>query len=75
MAKKTYEELVSRLDEIVNIMYEEDEKITINDSLKLYKEGVDLVIKCNKSLEEYKSKIDKIKTISKEKQMELKTNE
>ncbi len=65
MAKKTYEELVERLEEIVNKT--EREEISIDESLKLYKEGLDLAVKCNKILLEYDIKANKIKNQSIEK--------
>ena len=46
--KKTFEEALSRLEEIVSEM--EDPKTGLEDSVKLYKEGVELSLFCSEKL-------------------------
>lgn len=46
--KKTFEQAIRRLEEIVEKMKDED--TSINESLKLYKEGVELSLFCSESL-------------------------
>ncbi len=57
--KKTYEELVGRLEEILNLL--DDSDLELEQSIKLYKEGMDLVVKCNKYLSDYETQISEIK--------------
>ena len=40
MAEKTYEEAMTRLDEIINLL--ENNEASLDESLDLYKEGVSL---------------------------------
>ena len=53
--KKTFEENLSRLEEIVEEF--EDENLTLEKSIKLYEEGVKLVGKCTLELEAAERKI------------------
>ena len=54
--KKTdIESLMKRLEEIVSEM--EQEKISLDKSLKLYEEGIGLVAKCSEELESAKRRI------------------
>ncbi len=53
--KKTFEENLARLEEIVNAL--EDEGITLEKSVKLYEEGVKLASKCTLELENVERKI------------------
>lgn len=51
----TFEEASARLEEIVKLL--EDQKTTLDDSLSLYSEGVQLIGICNKKLDEAEQKI------------------
>ena len=53
--KKTFEENLSRLEEIVEEF--EDENLTLEKSIKLYEEGVKLAGKCTLELEAAERKI------------------
>lgn len=53
--KKTFEENLSRLEEIVKEL--EDESLTLEKSVKLYEEGVKLAGKCSLELEAAERKI------------------
>jgi exodeoxyribonuclease VII small subunit len=56
MAKrKTYEEALSRLEEIAQLM--EDGTIGLEQSVKLYKEGVELSLFCSKKLNEAEQEV------------------
>ncbi len=44
-----FEQSVKRLDEIITAL--ENPKITLEDSLKLYKEGAELIGSCRKELD------------------------
>ena len=52
---KTIEENMMRLSEINNLM--SDSSIKLEDSFKLYKEGVELVDKCKKQLADVEKQI------------------
>ena len=52
---KTIEENMARLNEINNLM--SDSSIKLEDSFKLYKEGVELVEKCKKQLADVEKQI------------------
>ena len=56
MSKKTFEESLSRLEEISREL--EDGELTLEDSLKKFEEGMNLVKFCNKKLDESQQKID-----------------
>lgn len=53
--KLTLEAAMARLDEIVNEM--ENEKLPLEESLKLYEEGVGLLAMCSSEIEAAKRKI------------------
>ncbi len=53
--KKTFEENLSRLEEIVKAL--EDETLSLEKSIKLYEEGVKLAGKCTLELENAERKI------------------
>jgi len=53
-----YEEAVKRLEEIVSLL--EKNEATLDESLKLYEEGVQLAEFCNKALTQAKQKITEI---------------
>ena len=63
MAKtaKSFEESVSRLEEIVRLL--ENGTATLDESLKLYEEGIALVRVCNDKLDSAEKKI-KVLTLS-----------
>ena len=52
---KTIEEKMARLNEINNLM--SDSSIKLEESFKLYKEGVELVEKCKKQLADVEKQI------------------
>ena len=52
---KTIEENIARLNEINSLM--SDSSIKLEDSFKLYKEGVELVEKCKKQLADVEKQI------------------
>ena len=53
--KMSLEEATQRLEEIVNKM--ENEKLPLEESLKLYEEAVGIVAKCSEELEDAKRRI------------------
>ena len=53
--KQTFENAMSRLEEISEILSENN--VTLNESLKLYAEGVKLLKFCNTKLEQAQVKI------------------
>ena len=57
MAKnsKTFEESVSRLEEIVRTL--EGGSVSLDESLKIYKEGIELVRYCNLKLDDVEKKV------------------
>lgn len=54
-AAKSFEESVSRLEEIVRAL--ENGSVSLDESLKLYEEGIALVRECNKKLDGVEAKI------------------
>lgn len=50
-----FEELIVRLEEITNRL--EREKLSLDDSVKLFEEGMDISKKCNKKLENAEERI------------------
>ena len=58
---KSFEESIARLEVIVKLL--ESGEATLDDSIKLYSEGVKLVGECNKKLDETERKI-KLLTVS-----------
>ena len=71
MAKtaKSFEESVARLQEIVRLL--ENGTATLDDSLKLYEEGIALVRTCNSKLDSAEKKI-KVLTLSENGEVEEK---
>ena len=57
----TFESSMKRLDEIVKAL--ESRKLSLDESLDLYKEGIELSVDCKKTLENAKLQV---KTISSE---------
>ena len=53
--KMSLEEATQRLEEIVNTM--ENEKLPLEESLKLYEEAVGIVARCSEELEDAKRRI------------------
>lgn len=53
--KISFEESCARLEEIVGRL--EDEKLSLEESVKLYEEGMKIVVKCNKELSDAERKI------------------
>lgn len=51
----TFESAISRLEEIVKLL--EKGNSSLDDSLKLYEEGISLIRFCNKALDNAESKI------------------
>ena len=58
----TFEENIQRLEQIVRAMERGD--VALEESLKLFQEGTDLVRKCGKLLDEAQLQIKKISTAS-----------
>jgi len=55
MENKTYEEALKRLEEVIDLL--EGKDIPIDDSLKLFQEGIELYRFCNIKLTEVEEKI------------------
>jgi exodeoxyribonuclease VII small subunit len=53
--EESFEDLMKRLEEITNKL--EKEQLTLDDSVKLFEEGIVLSQKCNTKLEEAEKKI------------------
>ncbi len=61
MNNLTYEAAISRLEEIVNLL--EKNEISLDESIKLFEEGIELTAYCSNTL---KNAQQKITTLSKE---------
>ena len=61
MAKKkmTYEEAVSRIEEIVSKL--ENEQVPLDESIKLYKEGMELSLFCSEKLDTAQKEVEELK--------------
>ncbi|MEG2891727.1 MAG: exodeoxyribonuclease VII small subunit [Clostridium sp.] len=68
--EKNFEAAIERLEEIVTKM--ESEELSLEDSIKVFKEGMDLVALCNSKLDDAETKIN---VIMKEKTGELKEDD
>ncbi|QUH26639.1 exodeoxyribonuclease VII small subunit [Serpentinicella alkaliphila] len=55
MNQKSYEEAVKRLEEVIELL--EGKDVTLDDSLKLFQEGIELYRFCNGKLTEVEEKI------------------
>lgn len=55
MAEKTFESALSRLEEIVKLI--ESGEVSLEETIKLYDEGLKLSMFCNEKLENAKQKI------------------
>lgn len=53
--KKTFEQALSRLEEIIESI--ESGEITLDESVKLYKEGIDLSVFCGNALKKTEQEI------------------
>ena len=58
MAKKSFEENITRLEEIVGALEKGDAQLA--DSLRLFEEGTKLVTECGKLLDEAEQKVVKL---------------
>lgn len=58
LSTKTFEESLSRLEEILELM--NSGKAGLDDSLKLFEEANQLILSCNKRLNEAEKKIEKL---------------
>lgn len=56
--RQSFEEALSRLEEIVNEL--EDESISLDKSIKLYEEGIKLSKNCTETLEQAELRIKKV---------------
>ena len=56
--KQTFENAMQRLEEIVSLL--EKNESPLDDSLKLFEEGVSLITFCNDTLEEAKLRVEKL---------------
>ncbi len=56
MAKKSYEENLKRLEEIVARL--ENEEVSLEESMKLFEEGVKLARLCNEELDKAEQKVE-----------------
>ncbi len=61
MKPKNYEQAMARIEEIVKIL--EDSELTIDESMKLYEEGVKLTAFCNKYLDCAEQKIIRLSAL------------
>ena len=58
MAEKTYEEAMTRLDEIIDLL--ENNEASLDESLDLYKGGVSLAGLCDQKLKDIDQEVTKI---------------
>ena len=58
MAKKKFEEAMKRLEEIVHDLESGD--LPLEESLKVFEEGMDLINLCSEKLEEVEQKVTKL---------------
>lgn len=58
MEKMTFEQAIKRLEEIVNLL--ENNETSLDDSVELFQEGVQLSQYCSKKLENVENKVSKI---------------
>ena len=57
--KKSFEQALKRLEEIVESIEEDD--IALDDAVKLYKEGIELSLYCGESLNNAQQKVSELK--------------
>ncbi|TDT61939.1 exodeoxyribonuclease VII small subunit [Fonticella tunisiensis] len=53
-----FEEAIQRLEEIVNVI--EDDSLSLEESIKIFQEGMELAAICNKKLDEAERRISVI---------------
>ena len=58
MEEKTYEEAMTRLDKIIDLL--ENNEASLDESLDLYKEGVSLAAFCDQKLKDVDQEVTKI---------------
>ena len=58
MSKKTFEEQITRLEQIVSALVQGDVKLS--DSLALFEEGTKLIAACSKELDQAEQKVVKL---------------
>ncbi len=58
MENMTFEQAIKRLEEIVNLL--ENNQISLDESVDLFQEGVQLSQYCSKKLENVENKVSKI---------------
>ncbi|MBR5773907.1 MAG: exodeoxyribonuclease VII small subunit [Clostridia bacterium] len=61
MKQKSYEQSIKRIEEIVEIL--EGSELTIDESMKLFEEGVRLTAFCNKYLDNAEQRIIKLSAL------------
>ncbi len=54
--QETFEELLQKLEDITNKL-EKEENISLEESMKLFEEGIGISKKCNQQIEEAEKKI------------------
>lgn len=54
--EESFEELLNRLEDITTKL-EKEENISLEESMKLFEEGIEISKKCNKQIEEAERKI------------------
>ena len=54
--EESFEELLNKLEDITSKL-ENEEDISLDESMKLFEEGIDISKKCNKQIEEAEKKI------------------
>lgn len=64
MAKQTFEQKLAKIDEIINSL--ENSSSSLDESVKLYNQGITLTQECQKELEEATLKVKKISSEAKE---------
>lgn len=57
--KKTYEEAAERLEEIVEKL--ENSDVSLEESINLYKEGMELTLLCRQKLDAARKEVDELK--------------
>lgn len=57
-SKKTYEEAISRLEEIVELL--EKNEVSLDESMKLFEEGTKLTAFCSDKLKDAQQKITEL---------------
>ncbi len=64
MAKQTFEQKLAKIDDIINSL--ENSSSSLDESVKLYNQGITLTQECQKELEEATLKVKKISSEAKE---------